>query len=113
MSARVVRLMPFGKHRGVEIKDLPNDYLAWLLTIELRQPLAGWVEEEANRRWGEESAPANVSEGVGEMAMRIITAGYRACALKSHPDRGGDSAEMADLNAAMEVLRRYVKEELL
>jgi uncharacterized protein (DUF3820 family) len=25
-------LMPFGKHKGKMIKDLPSDYLAWLST---------------------------------------------------------------------------------
>jgi exodeoxyribonuclease X len=25
-------LMPFGKHKGVMIKDLPSDYVAWLST---------------------------------------------------------------------------------
>jgi uncharacterized protein (DUF3820 family) len=25
-------LMPFGKHKGKKIKDLPSDYVAWLST---------------------------------------------------------------------------------
>jgi len=27
-----VSLMPFGKHKGKMIKDLPSDYVAWLST---------------------------------------------------------------------------------
>lgn len=29
--ARVPKVMPFGKHKGVPIKDIPRDYKAWLL----------------------------------------------------------------------------------
>lgn len=29
--ARIPEVMPFGKHRGVKIGDLPNDYCAWVL----------------------------------------------------------------------------------
>ncbi|HAV5371562.1 TPA: 3'-5' exonuclease [Acinetobacter baumannii] len=29
--ARVPKVMPFGKHKGTKIKDLPADYVAWLL----------------------------------------------------------------------------------
>ena len=32
--------MPFGKHRGVSLRELPSDYLAWLLGLALREPLA-------------------------------------------------------------------------
>jgi exodeoxyribonuclease X len=33
-SARIPKVMPFGKHKGVAIADVPRDYKAWLL----RQP---------------------------------------------------------------------------
>jgi exodeoxyribonuclease X len=33
-EARVPDVMPFGKHRGTRIADIPSDYKAWLL----RQP---------------------------------------------------------------------------
>jgi hypothetical protein len=31
--------MPFGRHKGTPVKELPGDYLRWLGTIELRSPL--------------------------------------------------------------------------
>jgi hypothetical protein len=31
--------MPFGRHKGTLVKELPGDYLRWLGTIELRSPL--------------------------------------------------------------------------
>ena len=33
--------MPFGKHKGTPVKELPGDYLKWLSTIDLRCPLRG------------------------------------------------------------------------
>lgn len=43
------------------------------------------------------------------MTRAIIEAGYRALALRYHPDRGGDVGTMAKLNQAVEELRRNVK----
>ncbi len=40
--------MPFGKHKGCAIGDLPFEYLEWLTTIELRDRLAAAVK--ANTR---------------------------------------------------------------
>jgi len=33
-AARIPKVMPFGKHRGIKITDLPSDYKQWML----RQP---------------------------------------------------------------------------
>lgn len=33
--------MPFGKHKGTEIEELPSDYIAWLLTQD-------WLQEPKN-----------------------------------------------------------------
>lgn len=30
-SAHIPKIMPFGKHKGVPIKDIPGDYVQWLL----------------------------------------------------------------------------------
>jgi uncharacterized protein (DUF3820 family) len=40
--------MPFGKHKGASLKDIPGDYLRWLSTIELREPLRGAVMAALN-----------------------------------------------------------------
>jgi hypothetical protein len=42
--------MPFGKHKGTPVKDLPGDYLKWLSTIELRDPLASEVKKAMSWR---------------------------------------------------------------
>jgi hypothetical protein len=51
--------MPFGRHKGTPVKDLPGDYLKWLSTIELRDPLRAAVQAALN--W--KAAPA--ASGVG------------------------------------------------
>lgn len=39
--------MPFGKHKGTELKKVPADYLLWLRDesgIPLRSPLSRYIE---------------------------------------------------------------------
>src|SRR6266542_2111271 len=42
--------MPFGKWRGTRVCELPDDYFAWLRTIDVREPLRTAIESEARRR---------------------------------------------------------------
>jgi uncharacterized protein (DUF3820 family) len=43
--------MPFGKHKGTPIKDLPDDYLNWMLeNVELSGSLFRSLSEEFERR---------------------------------------------------------------
>jgi hypothetical protein len=52
--------MPFGRFRGHSLDELPDDYMEWLGTLELREPLRFAVEDElasrAERGRDEESA---------------------------------------------------------
>ena len=42
--------IPFGKFKGTLLCDLSDDYLAWLQTIELRDPLRAAIFAEAKER---------------------------------------------------------------
>ena len=43
--------MPFGKHKGMRIEDLPFEYLEWLVDQDfLREPLARKLKAEYERR---------------------------------------------------------------
>jgi hypothetical protein len=44
-------VMPFGRHRGTPLAELPNEYLVWLGCLDdLRQPLLRHVLHEMGRR---------------------------------------------------------------
>ena len=36
----MTRRMPFGKHRGERLEDVPFEYLEWLTTLDLRETIA-------------------------------------------------------------------------
>lgn len=43
--------MPFGKHKGMPLDELPSEYLVWLGCLDdLRQPLLKHVLREMGRR---------------------------------------------------------------
>jgi uncharacterized protein (DUF3820 family) len=95
--------MRFGKFRGSRIEDLPDDYLEWLASIDLREPLKTTVEMELASR-------QEPSGRTMKMAAELVTAGYRVLALKHHPDHGGDTAMMQLVNRAAGWLRGRVRE---
>ena len=50
-ARRPLEKMPFGKHAGVPIADLPHDYLEWILeNLKLRGSLLRALETEYERR---------------------------------------------------------------
>ena len=96
--------MRFGKYRGTKIEDLPDDYLEWLSSIELREPLKTTVEMELSSRQ-EPTGP------VLKMAGEVVTSGYRVLALKHHPDHnGGDTTTMQLVNQSVGWLRGRLRE---
>lgn len=64
------------------------------------------------------SIPANVREalkvlGVAESSVTVaeITATYKQLAKEQHPDRGGDTKRMAEINHARDVALKWAKEQ--
>lgn len=106
--------MPFGKYRGVEIEDLPSDYLDWLTTIDLHGRLKQAVMNECRMRFQGEAEekesparpPSQFDEQDRALLAEILRAGYRALALKYHPDLETGNAEiMVRLNRLMDRFR--------
>ncbi len=122
--------MPFGKHRGLALSAIPEDYLRWLQTLDLR----GWLRqavvdelsarrvqdhwrrqwEEQQRQWREQQRQTSqrppTSRGVnGTAAQQIIQVGYRTLAAKAHPDVGGNPQAMQDLNVAKDWLDATIR----
>ncbi len=56
-SGRPIEVMPFGKHKGSPIADLPHAYLEWVLeNLKLRGSLLRALESEYERRGSERAA---------------------------------------------------------
>jgi hypothetical protein len=105
--------MPFGKHRGKEIRELPDQYIQWILEQEwLRYPLKRQLEDELegrmrNSRGSDQRQrpmfPVINPELVG-MSEKIIDAGFRTLAKRLHPDVGGCHEQMVMAGRAKDAL---------
>jgi hypothetical protein len=100
--------IPFGKYRGKQIKELPFNYLEWLTSIELLEPLRTCVKAEYDKRLYDQSG----WEGPIDLRVidDIISAGVRSLAGTHHPDVGGDHQKMITINNAADWLREKARE---
>jgi uncharacterized protein (DUF3820 family) len=57
--------LPFGKHKGSPVNTLPDDYLQWLSTRDLREPLGSVVQRELHAR-GQKLAIQTMDERLQE-----------------------------------------------
>jgi hypothetical protein len=108
--------MPFGRHVGIEVADVPAGYLRWLRdNCELYGELADEVDEalavrEKSRSQSRRESRVNVhaldaEAADAELLLEVINRGYRAAALAHHPDQGGDPTVMQRLNLMVARLR--------
>jgi hypothetical protein len=107
--------MPFGKHKGCPVRDLPDSYVQWLVDGDvLYGPLRDEVEAEYAYRFatgarGTQERTAGLSIHIAplhvSMVREIVESGYKAVAKVHHPDVGGDLVAMQLLNAAAKSLR--------
>ena len=111
--------MPFGKHKGKYLADIPADYFLWLIKnvrldpgfeldvrIELRERQAranGQARNQSHAR--SDSRAIRLPQGVtiGHL-LEIVINGRRALARKHHPDVGGDNRQMTVVNQAADFL---------
>jgi hypothetical protein len=101
-------LMPFGKYKGQPLTALPDDYLEWLRTRELRDPL----KQELEAEWQSRTVALTAGAGSRDVALKLIALGYRALIQAHHPDHGGSTATAQTVNRMAEWLRRHVKATL-
>ena len=96
-------LMPFGKHKGRELEELPDGYLLWLAeNVELREPLLSGVWTEFKER----GLTTDQRPTAGGLDADKVKAVYQELSLKWHPDRpGGTKEAMQALNEFRDRLR--------
>lgn len=129
--------MPFGKYKGGDLEDIPDDYLLWVLdNCELRSPtLRRAIHERLGLDWepndegegptvgrGRTAAPPPPpqpppSGGAPVAAVRAavldaVRQWHRRAALAHHPDRGGSVAVMQAINAAADDLAAEITRRL-
>ena len=97
--------MPWGKHKGEELGEIPCGYLAWVLEeSDIEEPYRSAVKDELIWRLSlEPTAPPPAlapPEEIADTVRTLIEAGYRALTLRHHPDRGGNTERMQHVNAA-------------
>jgi hypothetical protein len=104
--------MPFGRYRRWSIQELPDSYLEWLLTINLRSWLYAAARAEYDRRTEKYSSRDDrtpplspASPGVrirpeeAPLVWRVFDAGYWTLARTMHPDVRGDVHAMQQFHA--------------
>jgi hypothetical protein len=103
--------MPFGRHKGLSLDELPDDYLDWLCTIELREPLRRALLDEVARRReaGNSMMPALPTCSDLRLAEQLVDFGFRALAKHAHPDVGGSHDAFVHLQNVREWLRLIVR----
>ena len=94
--------MPFGRHKGAPLEDLPDAYLQWLHGLtDLREPLRSGVDAEWRVRFGATASTLPVLAAEARpMVEELIAVGFRALAHQHHPDHGGLTRAMQLVNAA-------------
>ena len=107
--------MPFGKHKGVPVGEIPTDYLAWALTVA-KPWLRPHIEAELARQgYDTDDKPPmlrrlTLSNPELELAEKIVHRGFRALSPDFHPDRNGDHESFIDLqrvkDAVLQLLHR-------
>jgi hypothetical protein len=90
--------MPWGKHKGQDLADVPESYLQWAL--ENAEAMSPTLREAIRARLGLPPTPPDgqaVAAVVGKV-HDVLRDVYRKMSMRFHPDRGGSTAAMAAIN---------------
>lgn len=116
-------IMPFGKHKGKSIHDLPHSYLYWLVSKcefaneaiknEAIKALNGDVRREIaaayQRGFDDAASFYETRNGDKRDDYKEIDAEIRAMCCILHPDHGGTVESMKRLNRIRELIAKIKK----
>jgi hypothetical protein len=98
--------MPWGKHSGRLIVDVPTGYLVWVLEEtdidELyRTAIRGELAFRLDLALPRSAVPPPIlpPSELATMFREMLHSGYKTLSLRYHPDRGGDTEAMQRVNA--------------
>src|SRR5688500_3267503 len=98
---------PWGKYKAKPLADCPSSYLVWALeNATMAHDLEAAVRNELLSRIGHHTPPhewpryqVKVPSHVDpDVAAEIVDAGKRALSLRHHPDLGGSTVAMQEIN---------------
>jgi hypothetical protein len=113
--------MPFGKHKGKSLEDIPASYLCWVLRE--CESAERWLKEAiiddlrgrgvSANCWagGRGQEPSSATSAGGLVSWEpVVAKWYREMTLTFHPDRGGSHEAMVAVSQAHDRLRVLLKE---
>lgn len=109
--------MPFGRHKGERLEDIPTDYLEWCASTckNLRPPLRAAILRELQGRGSEYRQHSDPDPPHRQQhnpppvdVSATVAAWFRRMALEFHPDRGGSNDAMRAVNRGLELLKELL-----
>lgn len=116
--------MPFGKHKGTPIENLPTDYVDFLLDW-MDSEQSGWMSNRKVRlfdalqdiweahKTGMRTPQVQVGGPLGKLSPEarallpeFVKEGYKGLSRKLHPDVGGSNASMVALTELKKALEK-------
>lgn len=104
--------MPWGKHKGWSIDDLPDGYVLWALYQSNihDDDLLDALKEEVLSRWPDRAPVKYYRMNMGSSCQQVsiperAKKAYREVAIMFHPDKGGDVEAMKAINVFYDMLR--------
>ncbi len=113
------RVMPWGKHKGTPLENIPVDYLEWCVDgsgkgftkVKFPKLYADLEAELERRELGLPPAVANgkLSEEARAFIPDLVKAGFREMSKKLHPDKGGKPEDFVALRELRDYLESIAK----
>ena len=101
-TTNVKNPLKFGIYRGKDITDpsIPESYFEFIIAQQSKTLKEFEVELERRR---------TIEKATDSMAAQIISAGFKALALKYHPDQGGNPETFQELLGTRAILTEVVE----